>query len=1186
MPIYRGLNVAKALSDIDDSRQALKNLGLNREDFDLIAGLTSSEVGVGISDFHNMAGLTSDQKKELESLASAADATEIAFLKINDISTPLKFNFRLNNNKLAGGAIKYNYLDFSATPVGGNFVEKSADISTSRLSSWSPVGDPNPDDYILYGGDIKIVGDRLSYTKLSTTEAPIARTFRAEVATHVATANLNSGVSGDGLQSMYLMKGIPLEWEGVFEEISLKAAVTPIADAEGNIPITWRITNLQAPAGSYNSGDGSNNTASIGTGTLGNPTEYKITPPGYAKRKIEFFYDPAKVLRLEMTSANISKWTNVSLPNLNWLNLSFNDFPVMPEFRSDGTAAKQGFDGGAGLAPTLDRLYITANDLGRGNDALLGEGDRENTGNSSQQLNRLPLTLRYLIANGCFSDNADIDLTDYENLIYLDLSSNFTRELRRPQTATNSPATYNPKKRVFFSVETDTSWASSASSNQMYIQGHGFTTNGTPVRYDYHADSSGTMAEPISSLSANTTYYVRVINNNVIELYNAEGNATNTGSTTGRRSMSGEGGDGHGKLHSLIQWDTSTNKAYMASTTKGIDQYRIYNQGYSRLTPGAYNSKKLHLFYANSTENMATNSETPHYASTASIDGTVTAAQAKAKSSADMAIPKIEADTNFRYWYSAYNPHNIVDFSGNTSIYRYYQYRGNIDTRYEEAETTLDGKFTGCTSLTHIHVYNCYGTSGNFETSNLFQNLPNLQYVNTLVWGRGGMKGRITDNMFNGSPKVRDFTVGGDQMNQFTNDTFGTSGAGSVNTGKALFNANPNMNHFRVGNNRYGSGTLVQEEAGTHDFIWPTNDRMRTLYFYANNLRGTFPNVSNSFKFLSYLQLGYNAPWMRLRMAQSKQIYKISYNHLSNSGVDGSGHGGSNKDRLTTHDYKAIGWQVQSEADNIAAVGSVFGREVTGNPTSNDAFKLQHIPVAAGNPNNYIRNRYYRIMKLGNTDWNALTEGGNSSPYLGQKIEFKASKVGSISSSDAGTDPGEMMPYSTYASLRSLGLTGTFPTFSQTMTNLGGLFIYNNNFTGQCPKIDAPKLTRFYAHYNKFNGSIPDFSNCEKLKQIRLYNNQMSTFTAGFLTGAVRLETLDLRNNVLEASCLRELLIDLIENYTNRERSGVTVNLKGQSGANRLRESSKFDGSSGESSTAAKLDFLRQVAGWSILLDS
>ena len=96
----------------------------------------------------------------------------------------------------------------------------------------------------------------------------------------------------------------------------------------------------------------------------------------------------------------------------------------------------------------------------------------------------------------------------------------------------------------------------------------------------------------------------------------------------------------------------------------------------------------------------------------------------------------------------------------------------------------------------------------------------------------------------------------------------------------------------------------------------------------------------------------------------------------------------------------------------------------------------------------------------------------------------------------------------------------------------------------------------------------------------------MSTFTAGFLTGAVQLETLDLRNNVLEASCLRELLIDLIENYTNRERSGVTVNLKGQSGANRLRESSKFDGTSGETSTAAKLDFLRQVAGWSILLDS
>jgi hypothetical protein len=159
MTIYRGLNVAKALNDIDDAREALGNLGLDRADFDLIAGLTDPSTGVSIGDFHNMAGLESDQKKELESLATAADYTEIEFIKINDISVPLKFNLRLDGNKLVGGAIKYNYLDFSSTDGNGDFVNKAADISTSRLSSWSPVGPAGAeDDYILYGGDVKIIG--------------------------------------------------------------------------------------------------------------------------------------------------------------------------------------------------------------------------------------------------------------------------------------------------------------------------------------------------------------------------------------------------------------------------------------------------------------------------------------------------------------------------------------------------------------------------------------------------------------------------------------------------------------------------------------------------------------------------------------------------------------------------------------------------------------------------------------------------------------------------------------------------------------------------------------------------------------------------------------------------------------------------------------------------------------------
>ena len=118
--------------------------------------------------------------------------------------------------------------------------------------------------------------------------------------------------------------------------------------------------------------------------------------------------------------------------------------------------------------------------------------------------------------------------------------------------------------------------------------------------------------------------------------------------------------------------------------------------------------------------------------------------------------------------------------------------------------------------------------------------MPNLQYANLLVWGTGGAKGRIYDTMFSGSTKLRDFTVGGSQLNEYTSDILGTSGQGGIGTiysGKALSNGAINMYAFRVAANHYGSGTFVAEEAGTYDFQWPTNDSMRSLYFYGNNLR-------------------------------------------------------------------------------------------------------------------------------------------------------------------------------------------------------------------------------------------------------------------------------------------------------------------------------------------------------------
>ena len=110
MPIYRGLNIAKGMIDVDDPVEALRNLGLNIEDLNLISGLTS--VNVDIKDFHTMANLTEDQEKVFSGMLATAQKTGQLVDTLPDITVPMNFN-TIINSQLAGSAIKYNYLDFS-----------------------------------------------------------------------------------------------------------------------------------------------------------------------------------------------------------------------------------------------------------------------------------------------------------------------------------------------------------------------------------------------------------------------------------------------------------------------------------------------------------------------------------------------------------------------------------------------------------------------------------------------------------------------------------------------------------------------------------------------------------------------------------------------------------------------------------------------------------------------------------------------------------------------------------------------------------------------------------------------------------------------------------------------------------------------------------------------------------------
>lgn len=412
---FRGLNVQLAMNDVDNAAQSLINLGLDQRDLALISGLASN-ANVEANELHTVSGLVVDQKKELASLARSSTTVGGLLNSLKDIGQPLDFNLEIDN-QINAAAIKYNYLDFS------NNSNKVADISTSRVSSWSSIGSS-----ILYGGEVEVTGDNITFSSLGTSTAPIAKTFRAEVATHKLLINVNGSP-----KEFLAMKGIPLEWEGFFRNVDLSHAVNSVSDSQGVVPPVWRITN-KAGGQSYNTGDA---TGSIGAGAVDSPAVYAFRDSSSKARKIEFFYNPLKILELRLPGCNLTEWTNVGLDNIQRIDINNNDFYELPKF---GPSSR----GGDGLAVDLKKITISANDMSRAEDAS-GAQIPANT-----QLNTLPTTLTHLTMNGVFSDSTTIDLTDYEDLSFLQFQTYYSRNAQRRMTGgTISPKTFidsaNPK---------------------------------------------------------------------------------------------------------------------------------------------------------------------------------------------------------------------------------------------------------------------------------------------------------------------------------------------------------------------------------------------------------------------------------------------------------------------------------------------------------------------------------------------------------------------------------------------------------------------------------------------------------------------------------------------------------------------------------------------------------------------
>lgn len=425
--IYRGLNVNFYLNDIINDREALINLGLNPDDLEVVTGISQGENGIEKNEFKTISGLSLDAQKELFSVSRSGQNIEQLLTssnKVDFINRVFDLNMQFGadiDDQLRAGAIKYKFYDYPT----GNI--RSADISTSRISSWSSLGDGVVDDDtpIIYGSQVEILGGKIKITDLGTTSAPAEKRYPSELPTDTMTIKLD-GVD----REFYVMRDIPIVAYGTFRNASFNHTVNELSITNGNgdqIRPVWRIENLNDPNDfrhTFSPYTGAN-AQYLGQSSVGLSSSYTFRDQRARTltRKIEFYYPPKEITYLRLSGINMTDLPQASLPNVETLDFSFNSLQTLPAFYGD-------------LTPNLRNLNLRVNIFTTANaagvDTTLSNFFAKSAGGAMEELRTLNL-------QATFSAGENIDLTYLTSLETLNWAAYYNRYNYRRMTGSVTP---------------------------------------------------------------------------------------------------------------------------------------------------------------------------------------------------------------------------------------------------------------------------------------------------------------------------------------------------------------------------------------------------------------------------------------------------------------------------------------------------------------------------------------------------------------------------------------------------------------------------------------------------------------------------------------------------------------------------------------------------------------------------
>lgn len=309
MAVYNGLSISRKLSDIQDKAAALNNLNLSLRDLDVIRGVSSTLVA---DDIKTLSGLDFDFERYVTSLNYETGIYDVLITNAYDESAYINSDIFVNG-QFGAASIKYNFYDTDTKGI------VSADISTSRVSSWSSfTTPPTISSPIFYGGEVKVEGP-IEFTELLINSTVEPKRFNTEIPTHKIRVRI------DGVETwLYAMKGIPLIFRGFFRNLLTTNAAIGITQYNTSIRPSWVVQIVDT---------GRESVISPALTTIGGVRTSRPTVRDTIAREkdIKFYFAPDFITTITMVTLGLTEFPQVILPNLTTLNVQSNDLRLMPD---------------------------------------------------------------------------------------------------------------------------------------------------------------------------------------------------------------------------------------------------------------------------------------------------------------------------------------------------------------------------------------------------------------------------------------------------------------------------------------------------------------------------------------------------------------------------------------------------------------------------------------------------------------------------------------------------------------------------------------------------------------------------------------------------------------------------------------------------------------------------------------